>query len=72
MLVKRKPMKSRGGVSGSLMFGMKTDDRAMPRRPIGILMKKIQRQWKKVVMKPPRGGPTTGPTRAGIVRVASA
>jgi hypothetical protein len=36
------------------------------------LIRKIQRQSKYVVMKPPRGGPTTGPTSAGIVSQLSA
>jgi hypothetical protein len=48
--------------------GMNNVASPMPRSPIGMLMKKIQRQSKAVVMKPPRGGPTTGPTMAGIVR----
>ncbi len=39
----------------------------MPRRPIGRLMRKIQCQEKYVVMKPPTGGPSTGPISAGIV-----
>jgi hypothetical protein len=38
-----------------------------PATPIGRLMKKIQRQEAKVVMKPPMGGPITGPIRAGMV-----
>ena len=32
--------------SGSLMFGMKSVARTIPRIPIGMLMKKIQRQSK--------------------------
>ena len=35
-------------------------------------MKKIHRQEATWVMKPPMGGPTTGATRAGQVRVATA
>ncbi|MEI9916010.1 MAG: hypothetical protein WDN29_09545 [Methylovirgula sp.] len=34
-----------------------------PDRPFGTLMKKIQRQWKYVVMKPPTSGPNSGPSR---------
>ena len=40
--------------------------------PTGILIQKIQRQEKKVVMKPPSGGPNTGPISAGMVSQASA
>ena len=44
----------------------------MPRRPIGTLIRKIQCQLAKVVMKPPTGGPITGPIRAGVVTQAMA
>ena len=44
----------------------------MPTIPIGILIQKIQRQDAKVVMKPPSGGPITGPMSAGTVSQASA
>src|SRR3954462_8521429 len=44
----------------------------MPSSPIGILIRKIQCQEKYVVMKPPSGGPITGPTRAGTVTHAIA
>ena len=37
-----------------------------------MLIQKIQRQEMKVVMKPPSGGPITGPIRAGTVSQASA
>ena len=37
-----------------------------------MLIQKIQRQETKVVMKPPSGGPITGPIRAGMVSQASA
>ena len=40
-------------------------------RPSGTLMKKIQRQCQSVLMKPPSGGPRTGPSCAGIVRYDS-
>ena len=51
---------------------MKRFASAMPSTPIGRLIRKIQRQSKYVVMKPPSGGPTTGPTSAGIVSQLSA
>jgi hypothetical protein len=41
-----KPMKSSGGVSSSLTFGTKIVASTMPRTPMGMLMKKIQRQSK--------------------------
>ena len=44
----------------------------MPRIPIGTLMSKIQRQEKYVTMKPPTGGPITGPSSAGTVSHAIA
>src|ERR1700752_1939326 len=44
----------------------------MPSRPIGILIRKIQCQDRYVVMKPPSGGPITGPTSAGTVTQAIA
>ena len=44
----------------------------MPARPIGTLIRKIQCQVKKVVMKPPTGGPTSGPIRPGMVSQAMA
>jgi hypothetical protein len=37
----------------------------MPASPIGTLMRNIQCQEMKVVMKPPTGGPTSGPNRPG-------
>ncbi len=37
-----------------------------------MLIQKIQRQETKVVMKPPSGGPITGPISAGMVSQASA
>src|SRR3990170_4063056 len=43
-----------------------------PISPTGILIQKIQRQEKTVVMKPPSGGPITGPISAGMVSQASA
>jgi hypothetical protein len=46
--------------------------RKMPSRPIGMLIRKIQCQEKYVVMKPPSGGPITGPINAGIVTQAIA
>ena len=39
---------------------------------MGMLIQKIQRQEAKVVMKPPSGGPITGPISAGMVSQASA
>ena len=39
---------------------------------MGMLMKKIQRQLVYVVIKPPTGGPITGPSIAGAVRVFNA
>ena len=39
---------------------------------MGMLIQKIQRQETKVVMKPPSGGPITGPISAGMVSQASA
>ena len=39
---------------------------------MGMLIQKIQRHEVKVVMKPPSGGPITGPIRAGMVSQASA
>ncbi len=62
----RSRRQSSGG-GGSRMSGMKRFASRIPSTPIGRLIKKIQRQWKYVVMKPPSGGPTTGPTSAGIV-----
>ena len=44
----------------------------MPTSPTGMLIQKIQRQEMKVVMKPPSGGPITGPISAGTVSQASA
>src|SRR3954463_1709145 len=44
----------------------------MPSIPIGMLIRKIQCQEKYVVMKPPSGGPITGPTSAGTVTHAIA
>ncbi|EFM63679.1 Hypothetical protein BROD_0230 [Brucella sp. NF 2653] len=44
----------------------------MPIMPIGTLMRNIQCQVRKVVMKPPTGGPTSGPTMAGMVSHAMA
>ena len=44
----------------------------MPASPIGTLTRKIQCQLKKVVMKPPIGGPTSGPMRPGMVSHAMA
>jgi hypothetical protein len=44
----------------------------MPSAPMGRLIRKIQRQSKYVVMKPPSGGPTMGPTSAGTVTHESA
>src|SRR4051812_3693310 len=44
----------------------------MPSSPIGMLIRKIQCQEKYVVMKPPSGGPITGPTSAGTVTHAMA
>ena len=44
----------------------------MPASPIGMLIRKIQCQLRKVVRKPPTGGPTIGPTSAGIVSHAMA
>ncbi len=44
----------------------------MPSSPIGTLIRKIQCQVKKVVMKPPTGGPTSGPISAGMVSQAIA
>ena len=44
----------------------------MPASPIGTLMRKIQCQVKKVVMKPPSGGPMIGPISAGMVSHAMA
>ncbi len=46
--------------------------RTMPTSPIGTLMKKIQCQLAKVLMKPPTGGPITGPISAGVVTQAMA
>ncbi len=66
-----KPTQSSGG-GGSRMSGMKRFASRIPSTPIGRLIRKIQRQWKYVVMKPPSGGPTTGPTSAGIVSHESA
>src|SRR3990170_5751920 len=43
-----------------------------PISPTGMLIQKIQRQEKTVVMKPPSGGPITGPISAGMVSQASA
>ena len=39
--------------------------------PTGTLIQKIQRHSKYVVMKPPTGGPSTGPISAGTVSQAS-
>ena len=39
---------------------------------MGMLIQKIQRQEKKVEMKPPSGGPMTGPMSAGTVSQARA
>ena len=39
---------------------------------MGMLIQKIHRHEAKVVMKPPSGGPITGPISAGIVSQASA
>ena len=44
----------------------------MPASPIGTLIRKIQCQLKNVVMKPPTGGPTSGPIRPGTVSQAMA
>jgi hypothetical protein len=44
----------------------------MPASPIGILIRKIQCQLRNVVRNPPTGGPTIGPTSAGIVSQAMA
>ena len=40
--------------------------------PKGRFIQKIQRQPKVSVMKPPTGGPTSGPISAGMVSQASA
>ena len=45
---------------------------AIPAMATGMLIQKIQRQSKYVVMNPPSGGPSTGPTSAGIVSQAMA
>ncbi len=39
-----------------------------PTMPMGRLMRKIQRQCRKVAMNPPSGGPSRGPISAGTVR----
>ena len=44
----------------------------MPSTPIGTLIQKIQCQEKYCVMNPPTGGPSIGPTSAGMVIQAMA
>src|ERR1700730_6389622 len=68
--VSRKPIQSSGRGSSSFGLSKKSVTSAMPRIPSGTFTKKIQRQEKYVVMKPPMGGPSTGPSCAGTCRYA--
>ncbi len=56
----------------SSLSGKKRVANQIPITPIGTLIRNIQCHEKKVVMKPPTGGPTNGPTIAGIVSHAMA
>ena len=66
---RRRTARSRAGRtagwSSSRTFGMWRSTRKRPRMPIGMLMRKIQRQWKYSVIAPPSAGPITGPSSAG-------
>src|SRR5688500_4165119 len=63
--VRRKPNRSIGrGVRGSAL-GRNQLAARMPMMPIGTLIQKIQCQLRKVVRKPPTGGPVSGPISAG-------
>jgi hypothetical protein len=64
----RNPVTSSRGERSAFVSGTKRQASAMPTMPTGTLIQKIQRQSKYVVMKPPSGGPTSGPTSAGMVR----
>ena len=60
-----KPVQSSRPGCASRTLAMCLFASQIPSRPIGILMKKIRRQCRYVVMKPPSGGPTTGPEQRG-------
>ena len=66
--VSTKPSQSSGRSTSSFGLSKNTVTSTMPRRPSGTLTRKIQRQEKYVVMKPPIGGPSTGPSCAGTCR----
>ena len=61
------PGQSMGETSCSFTLGTKARTRKTPASAIGRFRKKIQRQLTKVTMAPPRTGPTTGPSSAGMV-----
>ncbi len=66
--VSMNPIQSSGRSVSSFGFSKNIVTSAMPIRPSGTLTQKIQRQEKYVVMKPPTGGPSTGPNCAGTCR----
>src|SRR5436305_7447746 len=72
MRASTSPYRSKRSGSSLLIGSMWRSAMKMPSRPIGMLIRKIQCQEKKVVMKPPSGGPITGPTSAGTVTHAIA
>ena len=51
---------------------MKRPARTMPSAAIGTLIQKIQCHDRKLVRKPPSGGPRIGPSRAGMLSSAKA
>ena len=70
--VRKKPAKSMRRGSLRCQSGSSQLTSAMPRSPIGTLIRKIQCQLQKVVMKPPTGGPTIGPISPGMLSQAMA
>ena len=67
--LRMKPGVSKGGRWGWLLR-ISVHAAAIAAMPIGTLMRKIQRQLQCVLIQPPIGGPRTGATRAGQVRIA--
>ena len=61
------PSGSNGSGVCARTSSMKIVAKTMPASPIGMLIRKIQCQEMKVVMKPPRAGPISGPISAGRV-----
>ena len=68
----KKPTTSSFGTLSTWVSGISTLASTKARMPKGRFIQNTQRQPTVSVMKPPTGGPTSGPIRAGMVSQASA